>query len=115
MFDHCTSLKRVPKSMLSFADGANAGIAPFSRMFANCSSLTAAPDLPEVHFQSYSNEAFSYMFESCTSLVSGPKKLPDGLSDYVPDSVAAEMFYGCSSLTAAPDIPLPEDISYGKN
>lgn len=84
-------------------------------MFANCSSLTAAPDLPEVQFNSYSYEAFSHMFESCVSLVSAPKKLPDGLSDYVPDSVASYMFYSCSSLTAAPDIPLPEDISYGRN
>lgn len=68
-------------------------------MFAGCSNLISAPELPAatVGYYSYSN-----MFASCINLIAAPKILP---STQLADLCYYGMFYNCSSLTTAPELP----------
>ena len=78
-------------------------------MFMNCSSLTTAPALPaaSVGYGSYNS-----MFYGCSSLTTAPALH----SIYINNYCYMYMFYGCSKLTTAPELPattLDTDCYYG--
>ncbi len=70
----------------------------FYRLFADCSSLTAAPELPAGNLAQW---CYCQMFARCTSLTNAPE-LPAMNLAY--DCYYA-MFEECTSLTKAPDLP----------
>lgn len=70
----------------------------YSNMFANCSYLTAAPDL---NFGVTYTQTFDMMFANCTSLRT-PPKLNITSVDWMG---CRSMFSGCTSLTAVPELP----------
>jgi hypothetical protein len=68
-------------------------------MFANCTSLTTAPELPAT---TLADECYNCMFNGCTSLTTVPKILPaTTLVSYCYNG----MFANCTSLTTAPELP----------
>lgn len=83
-------------SMLNYSDK----VSPyaFNRLFADCSSLTSAPELPATKLANY---CYQYMFHNCTSLTSAPELPATTLSA----GCYGHMFNGCSSLTSAPELP----------
>ena len=70
----------------------------YGRMFYNCASLTAAPELPATRLMS---NCYNSMFYKCTSLTAAPELPATELAQYC----YSGMFLGCSSLTAAPELP----------
>ena len=70
----------------------------YESMFANCTSLTTAPELPATTLAA---ECYYYMFNGCTSLTTAPK-LP---ATTLAASCYYYMFNGCTSLTTAPELP----------
>ena len=70
----------------------------YGRMFYNCSSLTAVPELPAT---TLAEQCYNSMFYGCTSLTTAPE-LP---ATTLAASCYVDMFHGCSSLTAAPELP----------
>ena len=70
-------------------------------MFAGCTSLTKAPDLPA---RELAGVCYFSMFEGCTSLTEAPE-LP---ATELVSSCYAAMFAGCTSLTKAPALPVTE-------
>ncbi len=71
---------------------------PFAELFAGCSSLTQAPELPaeELKYRCYYR-----MFWNCTGLTKAPE-LP---ATELESDCYAEMFYGCTNLSEAPELP----------
>ena len=67
-------------------------------MFMNCSSLTTAPALPAI---TVGYGAYNSMFYGCSSLTTAPALH----STYINNYSYSYMFYGCSSLTTAPALP----------
>lgn len=76
-----------------------------SNMFQDCTSLTAAPELPGT---TLTINAYASMFRNCTSLVTGPSVLP---ATTLVQSCYANMFSGCTSLTTAPVLPATTLVS----
>ena len=70
----------------------------FSYMFADCTGLTAAPELPETPL---ANNCYNTMFGRCTSLTTAPE-LP---ATMLASNCYNSMFKGCESLTTAPELP----------
>ena len=70
----------------------------FSYMFCDCTSLTAAPELPATTLAYY---CYSYMFSGCTGLTSAPELPATSLEE----GCYFNMFGGCTGLTAAPELP----------
>ena len=70
----------------------------YYRMFENCKSLTAAPELPAATLAS---NCYNGMFYSCTSLTAAPELPAATLKSYCYRS----MFQNCTSLTTAPALP----------
>ena len=70
----------------------------YKYMFANCSALITAPQLPNA---STEEECYYGMFMNCSSLTTAPA-LP---ADTVGYGAYNSMFYGCSSLTTTPQLP----------
>ena len=70
----------------------------FSYLFYNCTSLTAAPELPATTLAS---SCYSYMFEDCTGLTAAPE-LP---ATTLANSCYRNMFEDCTGLTAPPELP----------
>jgi len=70
----------------------------FWGLFAGCSSLTTAPELPATTLTSYCYES---MFNGCTSLTTAPE-LP---ATTLAQGCYSSMFVGCTSLTTAPELP----------
>ena len=70
----------------------------YASMFYNCTSLTAAPELPATTLYS---GCYENMFSGCTSLTTAPA-LPATAMKY---SCYENMFSGCTSLTTAPALP----------
>lgn len=68
----------------------------YGNMFKSCISLVAAPNLPAKTFK---NSCYSSMFESCTSLVDAPEIALTGSAGYY---CCAGMFKNCNSLEIAP-------------
>ena len=94
MFRSCYSLQTSPK-ILNLPFIRSYGCA---YMFYGCSSLTAAPQIFTTSCDSY---AFERMFSNCYSLQVGPSTLNLPVAK---SNCCQSMFYGCSSLTAAPSI-----------
>lgn len=70
----------------------------YSGMFANCSGLTAAPELPATNLD---DRCYGAMFMYCTTLTT-PPELP---ATTMAASAYSEMFEDCHSLTTAPELP----------
>ena len=70
----------------------------YMNMFAGCASLTTAPSLPATTLAS---GCCTYMFAGCTSLTTAPE-LP---ATTLRENCYQEMFSGCTSLTTAPELP----------
>lgn len=67
-------------------------------MFAYCSSLTTAPELPATNL---TERCYQNMFAGCTSLTTAPQ-LP---ATTLVEGCYQSMFDGCTSLTTAPELP----------
>lgn len=81
-------------------------------MFSGCTSLTSAPDLPDIEYLPVS--FYEYMFNGCTNLTSPPSKLevrkkhPLNSNGYF----FRNMFYGCTSLATLPELSSDSGICY---
>ena len=95
----------------------------FYYLFRNCTSLTAAPELPATTLAPYcytnmfnkcaitqapelpattlAESCYANMFEGCTSLVQAPALPVTTLDEYC----YYQMFKSCTSLTTAPELP----------
>lgn len=75
-------------------------------LFRNCTSLTAAPELPATELKIY---CYRGMFSDCTSLTTAPTILPaTTLAGYCYQN----MFSGCTALTEAPELPATTLATY---
>ena len=70
----------------------------YAFMFNGCTGLTAAPELPAT---TLANNCYQNMFSCCTSLTSTPQ-LPATTMEW---SCYVYMFYNCTNLTSAPQLP----------
>ena len=73
----------------------------YGSMFYGCTALEKAPDLPAT---TLANECYVSMFHGCTALEKGPE-LPATTLAY---GCYEGMFYGCTALEKAPDLPATE-------
>lgn len=73
----------------------------YSEMFRDCTALTAVPD--ELPAETVPASAYFGMFWGCTALKDA-SNLRFGFSDLAGDALRF-MFYQCTGLTAAPEIP----------
>jgi len=73
----------------------------YTRMFLNCSSLTAAPKLSATELAYY---CYHSMFSGCTSLTTPPALPATELADYC----YAGVFQNCTGLVALPELPATE-------
>ena len=67
-------------------------------MFAGCTSLTTAPELPAT---TLTGSCYSSMFSGCSSLTTAPELPATTLDIYCYNA----MFQDCKSLTTAPELP----------
>ena len=67
-------------------------------MFADCASLTTAPELPAT---TLAEGCYAGMFADCTGLTTAPELPATALAEVCYMS----MFYGCTGLTTAPALP----------
>ena len=70
----------------------------YHSLFADCTSLTQAPELPATKLLSW---CYSHMFYRCTSLVQAPELPATTLANYCYES----MFDRCTSLIQVPELP----------
>ncbi len=115
-------------SVMSLIDGCGEskeikGKKCFFNLFANCVSLTQAPELPATTLTEY---CYSGMFSFCTELTKAPqlpatsltkacyfrmflgcnlKKTPELPATILADSCYCKMFYTCVNLEQAPQLP----------
>ena len=82
------------QSLVNFSD--NVSGYGYYKLFADCTSLLTAPQLPASGFGGY-----EYMFAGCSNLTT-PPALP---ASTLPDYCYRGMFEHCTSLTAAPQLP----------
>lgn len=86
------------------------GKGAYRMMFAYCTNMTVAPELPAATFTGgpYStaenNQPYGLMFYYCSSLRRGPSVLP---ATTVPAACYFRMFEECTSLEASPVLPAP--------
>lgn len=73
----------------------------YASMFANCTSLTAAPELPATTTDEYSYQG---MFGGCISLTKATISIGTS-STTIADHCCYSMFENCTSLTTAPELP----------
>lgn len=95
MFYKCSSLVNIPSILPATTLEYNC----YYYMFAECTSLTTAPELPATEV---GQNCYESMFFSCSSLVKAPTELP---ATQLADFCYFQMFNGCSSLTTAPELP----------
>lgn len=93
LFQNCTRLIKAPLLTATTINSHS-----YSYMFDGCTRLVNAPDLPATTL----NGGYAYMFRNCSSLVNIPAILP---CTSLPGSAYSYMFYGCSSITKAPELP----------
>ena len=84
------------QSMLNFSEEVKDYC--YQGMFADCTSLTTAPELPATTLKM---SCYKDMFADCTSLTTAPE-LPATTLDY---TCYQGMFANCTSLTTAPELP----------
>ena len=77
----------------------------FGALFANCTVLTSAPDLPAM---TLSPKCYGSMFEGCTAL----EKAPDLPATTLADECYAAMFARCTALEKGPELPATT-LAYG--
>jgi len=70
-------------------------------MFEGCTSLTSTPELPAT---TLAESCYRNMFRLCTSLTGVPSNI-GSITTVMPNSACCFMFYGCSSLSTAPELP----------
>ena len=104
LFSNCTTLQSAENLILpvtTLVDGC------YQYMFADCTSLTKAPELPATEL-AYS--CYDSMFYGCTNLQTAPELLATKLAPYC----YSGMFQGCTSLIEAPELPATtlEDYCY---
>ena len=86
------------------------GKGAYRMMFAYCTNMTVAPELPAATFTggpystSDNNQPYGLMFYYCPSLRRGPSVLP---ATTVPAACYFRMFDECTSLEASPVLPAP--------
>ena len=78
-------------------------------MFSGCSALTTAPNLSATTLSPY---CYRYMFYNCRSLTTVQQRLP---ATTLVNSCYQGMFYGCSALTTAPELPAQTLVQYCYN
>ena len=79
------------------------GVFPyFSELFAGCHLLSKPPILTNIDYISTQLVSFDSMFYKCTSLVQAPE-LPN--LSYLNGGVFHSMFFKCTSLVQAPELP----------
>ena len=93
-------------SVMSLIDGAGVSTTIpntycFNNLFAGCTSLTQAPELPATKLDGY---CYASMFSGCTGLTQAPELPATKLVWYCYNS----MFKGCTSLTKAPKLSVAE-------
>lgn len=71
----------------------------YDGMFADCTSLTTAPELTAT---TMAYRCYQYMFSNCTSLTTAPSILP---ATTLANECYSYMFQKCISLTTAPELP----------
>lgn len=71
----------------------------FTNLFENCTSLTAAPELPATTLADF---CYAFMFSGCTSLTT-PPTLP---ATTLAQRCYFAMFQNCKALTTAPELPV---------
>lgn len=76
----------------------------YAGMFYGCTGLTEAPELPatEANTEIWSGGFYRAMFAYCTNLKKAPERLPLMNIGWM---CYANMFYGCTSLEKAPELP----------
>ena len=96
----------------------------YADMFAGCEALERAPELPATEMDDWWYDEVTYdysdgsidcymeMFKGCKNLKQGPSILP---ATQIVHGVYQYMFYGCMSLTKAPELPAAKvaDCAYG--
>ena len=96
----------------------------YADMFAGCEALERAPELPATEMDDWWYDEVTYdysdgsidcymeMFKGCKNLKQGPSILP---AIQIVHGVYQYMFYGCTSLTKAPELPAAKvaDCAYG--
>lgn len=71
-------------------------------LFRNCTGLTDASNLHiPNHFNQNSTRTYTYLFYGCTSLTTAPELPATTLTERCYEG----MFYGCTSLTTVPELP----------
>ena len=70
----------------------------YACLFADCTSLASAPELPAT---TLTDGCYEYMFYGCTSLTTPPELPATTLTEWCYDG----MFEGCTGLTTAPELP----------
>ncbi|MBR2278642.1 MAG: leucine-rich repeat protein [Eubacterium sp.] len=88
------------RTLLNYAEpeSSSMGAYCFAYLFYNCTSLTAAPDLPATIL---AEGCYHSMFRGCTSLTMAPELPATELESRCYQS----MFNGCANLTTAPELP----------
>ena len=100
MFHDCEDLIYPPKVLPSeYIDG----YACYYNMFSQCRSLVKTPIIEARTIEA--RRCFWEMFAGCTSLVETQDSLFNSISSSLSSETCYKMFYGCSSLVAAPNLP----------
>ena len=86
-------------------ESSNMGTSCFSYLFKNCTSLTAAPELPATILAS---SCYEEMFNGCINLTTAPELPATALAK----NCYRSMFQGCTSLTTAPELPATALANY---
>ena len=105
LFSHSNILNKTGEELLLPATTLSNSC--YENMFAECATLTAAPELPAV---SLPYGAYQRMFYHCEALGKAPRALPaTTLNSYC----YCEMFAKCPSLTTIPEVLPALNASYG--
>ena len=98
MFANCSGLTIVQSNMLPATSLANNC---YEDMFSNCTSLTTAPQLPATTLAS---SCYRQMFIGCSGLTVAPSSIGNS-STTMAQYTCDYMFYRCTSLQTAPELP----------
>ena len=96
MFSGCWKL---PKTPMSIKEGTPIADYGMSRMYSSCRSIVVANEIPCGELTGVRN--FEMTFASCKNLKTPPSVIPHANTSMCCDM----MFYGCTSLTYAPELP----------
>ena len=99
LFKDCTGLENHPDKDIILDCTSLVRLSCFHQLFAGCTRLTRAPDLPAT---SLSIGCYNNMFYGCSSLIQVPRILP---ATTLKNSCYQSMFTGCTSLRTAPQLP----------